>query len=164
MANWCKGILKARGEKNNLYRWIKNNFKKIDRGVFFETSIQLSDEYEGGTQAIIIKDMSQDKDVDTENTQFWIRGSNRAFINKFHINDFRGDEIEYLAFDYTQANMVSAELLKSFSEEYNIDFKITAFEPLLEFKQEVCVEQGEIKKDTITEYNNFIWECSTPFI
>ena len=49
--------------------------------------------------------------------------------------------------------------LAAISKQYDVAFKIYAFERGMEFNIDLEINKGEVIKEEYIEYDNYIWEC-----
>ena len=69
-----------------------------------------------------------------------------------------------LVVGFEAAWLIDVEYFAEMSKKYDIDFKIYAFEQGKEFNQNLEVVKGEIIKDEVIEFDDYIWECIDPTI
>lgn len=76
----------------------------------------------------------------------------------------RRDNTALIFIDVKQAWGFIADDLARISQKYGVDFRIFATESGMEFCQEIEVINGEITKDRIIPYTDFMWEAPDPRI
>lgn len=107
------------------------------------------------------------KDLENNINTLYIKETVRNFIKltSEEIYIYGNDKDEQLVcVDYKSAWGIDADELVGISKEYNIDFKIYAFERGMEFNQDIEIIKGEIIKDNKIEFVNYIWDCINPEI
>lgn len=57
---------------------------------------------------------------------------------------------------------VSAKELSLISKQYELDFRLYAFEAGMEFNRDIEIIHGEIKKDYEITFDDYKWECVCP--
>lgn len=162
MPNWCKGILKIRGKKENIIKFLKEGTVLIEgigepKEIKTEIEINKYDEIE-------IKNINREKNRDC----LYIKETVRHFIdpieNKIFIYDEDEEEQTICLEDFKAAWGIDVDALRTISKRYNIDIKIYGFERGMEVNQDIEIVKGEIIKDREIEFNNYIWECINPML
>lgn len=168
MPNWCEGVLKVRGSMENIKRFLfegtdYNDYKYIphlnEKGIISleETAIPR----EGVTTEI------DNNGVYITNTdELYIKDTRRMFVASDVIDSCvvrRGDTC-LIFIDVKQAWGFIADDLARISQKYGVDFRIFATDSGMEFCQEIEVINGEITKDRIIPYTDFMWEAPDPRI
>jgi hypothetical protein len=158
MPNWCVGTLKVRGEKEDIKRFLLEGLQPIQSMSAIltlmgrevpEIKVSVSeDEYE-----LIIKQDGKDG--------FHVKGTNRNFIDSNEITWNLEDEILMIE-DYQAAWGIDTNGLTDLSAEYNLDFKIYAFEQGMEFNLDFEVHKGTVIKNDEIKFSNYEWECIEP--
>ncbi|AJA41398.1 hypothetical protein AXJ14_gp078 [Geobacillus virus E3] len=98
--------------------------------------------------------------VKTNANHFHVKGSRRNFIESNIIEWYFDDHI--LMLDLSGAWTIDVETLTDLSKEYQLDFKIYAFERGMEFNIDFEVHKGEIIKCEEITFNDYDWECINP--
>lgn len=160
MPNWATGSIRLKGKVKNIVNFMDNgiegvdyigqkkpdNVIKVDHG-----DIECDYEFKGTAW---IKDTKR-AFIDTDTFKYW----NCVYIDADEIND----EIS-IAMPFKQAWKVSVEDFVAISKKYSVDVAIHAFEQGMEFEQDILIVGGEIKKNDKTDYEDYMFECSMPFI
>lgn len=163
MPNWCEGTLKVRGKFEDVKRWAKENItvynvkftKKADGTTEFE--------YVPVPDMVVFDDTCSDEFEIHVKNEAHIKNSRRHFIEKD----------EYLCFGYAERDTILVLRFKAawkideepfveMSKHYNVDFRLYGCERGMEFNQEVIIEHGEVIKDDVIEFDDYIWECPFP--
>ena len=148
MPNWCEGTLKVRGEKEDIVRFLKEGIEPI--GYLNDTEPVVIDEEE---YCIVLK---------TKKGGFYIKGTHRSFIEQCEIEYYYDNGI--LALEFKQAWGIDAVVLANISKEFNVDFKIYAYERGMEFNQDIEIHKGDIIKNQEIQFSDYAWECTNPNI
>lgn len=162
MPNWCKGILKIRGKKENIIKFLEEGTSLLD-GLFepkeIEPKIEIND-----CDEISIENLNKAKGIDC----LYIKGTIRNFIDpvKDEIYLYNTEEEEQIIClkNFKAAWRIDADALRVVSNRYNIDIKIYAFEAGMEFNQDIEIIKGEIIKDEEITFKDYVWECIEPNI
>lgn len=149
MPNWCTGVLKVRGEKSNLKKFILEGLKPVDP-FGKEGKILKIDEY---------------GDI-IYSGKLYIEGTRRGFVAGVDVYNYQFEEKaeSVICLDASFAWGIDAGELAEISKKYNVDFKIFAFEKGMEFNQDIEIIKGEIKTDIEIKYTDYKWECINPEI
>lgn len=139
--NTCKGILKIRGSRENISAFLKGSLIPINQ---HELKIFEKDDH----LTLRTKD------------SFYIKGSADNYIDSAKIQ-WHFEEILMIR-SYIASGTIDAEALAALSAEFQVDLKIYGFEHAMEFTQDVEVIKGEIIRNTIKYFENYIWECVDP--
>lgn len=149
MPNWCEGTLKIRGDYEAIKRFAAQGIQKTEVG------------YEG----------PEDEEIDFHVYDIGhIKGTLRGFVQSECIDIRRCDEHPekgICAFKYKEAWAVGVAEWQKISKEYGFDVKIMAIESGMKFVQDILIENGEIKKNTCTDYKgleDWLWECPFPLM
>lgn len=168
MPNWCEGVLKVRGPIENIKRFLLegidyNDYQYTphmnDNGIVSleETAIPREE---------ITKEIGDNGVYITNTDELYIKDTRRMFVASDDIGSdiIRRDNIALIFIDVKQAWGFIANDLARISQKYGVDFRIFATESGMQFCQEIEVLQGEITKDRIIPYTDFIWEAPDPRI
>jgi hypothetical protein len=156
MPNWCEGSLKVRGEKENIKRFLLEAFMPIQPAI-----LQILRPDIKGPELNVTEDEWSLTIESTGNDGFHVKGTRRNFIESSSI-EWEFDREVLIIDGFKAAWGVYADQLAEISKEYNIDFKIYAFEKGMEFNQDIEIHKGEIIKDDEIQFNDYYWECINP--
>lgn len=159
MPNWVEGKLKIRGDKKDMATFFKEEMREVEyQNVPVTNSIKI--------------DIDKDGDFVVEKIYFTHRfklKNARHYITESSIDSFysccksvNGKDVLVVGFE--AAWLIDAEYFAEMSKKYDIDFKIYAFEQGKEFNQNLEVVKGEIIKDEVIEFDDYVWECIDPTI
>lgn len=152
MPNWCEGTLKVRGTKEDIKRFL---IEAVNPVGF------LGDEVEPKT----IQEDQWEFTLKSKH-HFHIKGTHRNFIEsniEFHFDT--DDDIKICVIENFKAAWgIEPEPLAKLSKEYNIDFKIYAFERGKEFNLDLEIHKGDIVKYEEIEFQDYQWECISPHL
>ena len=158
MPNWCEGMLKIRGKQEDVFNLLAENLQVWKTIIIKEPKIDMREEID--KEAIV---------VDKEGESIWvkktayIKGTRRNFVEPNDINVWKGkDGNACIAVEFKAAWDVESEPYIKLSKAYNVDIKIEAFERGMEFSRYILIENGNLKEDKETEYDDYVWECVMP--
>ena len=155
MPNWCEGILKIRGKKENIIKFIEEGLENV--GLMGETINEKK-----------ILDEQEDYLQIKEDNTLHIKNTRRAFVydkyGEIFLYKIKKKDICVICLDFKQAWDIDTEPLAEISVKFNVDFKIFAFESGMQFNRDIEIIQGEIIKDEVIEYEDYIWDCINPHI
>ncbi len=158
MPNWCKGILKIRGKKENILKFFEEGTSLLEgfwepEEIKPEVKINMCDEVEI-------------QNINTDRNCLYIKDTRRHFIdpieNEIFINDADEEESVICLENFKAAWRIDTDPLRKISEKFNIDIKIYGFEAGMEFNQDIEIKKGKIIKDEKIEFENYAWECIDP--
>lgn len=155
MPNWCEGMLKIRGKQEDVFNLLADNLQ-----VWKVVTIRNDMREELDKEAIEID--REDETIYVEKTAH-IKGTRRNFVEPNEINVWkRKDGNACIAVKFKAAWGVESEPYIELSKAYNVDIKIEAFERGMEFSRYILIENGNLKEDKETEYDDYVWECVMP--
>ena len=158
MPNWCEGMLKIRGKQEDVFNLLADNLQVWKTIIIKEPKLYMREEID--KEAIV---------VDKEGESIWvkktayIKGTRRNFVEPNNINVWKGkDGNACIAVEFKAAWDVESEPYIKLSKAYNVDIKIEAFERGMEFSRYILIENGNLKEDKETKYDDYVWECVMP--
>lgn len=155
MPNWCEGMLKIRGKQEDVFNLLADNLQ-----VWKVVTIRDDMREELDKEAIEID--REDETIYVEKTAH-IKGTRRNFVEPNEINVWkRKDGNACIAVEFRAAWGVESEPYIELSKAYNVDIKIEAFESGMEFSRYILIENGNLKEDKETGYDDYVWECVMP--
>lgn len=158
MPNWCEGVLKARGKKKDLFKFLnygieRLNYKKGPDFSLEEIPLGLKVDEEFGEYEL------------TEESIGWlhIKDTRRCFLDSLHwwLPDDE-EEVVIRCIDIKQAWRLEVEQFANISRKYHIDFKIKGYESGGQFSQEFEILDGNITKYEEKQYENWWWDVDDP--
>jgi hypothetical protein len=154
MPNWCEGVLKVRGAKEEVKHFLLGALEPIPDGLFGEIPAK--------------KEVTEDEwelSISAKNG-FRVKGGRRDFVENDIVFNFETeDEIKVCTIDgYKAAWDIDVPALTILSKEHNVDLKIYAFERGQEFNRDIEIHKGEIIKDNEITFDHYDWECIHPSI
>lgn len=164
MPNWCEGIMKLRGNKENLLKFALEELIRVERKSFFEINHKklFGEDFDYTDYQLY---------VDNEKQDIWFKNSRRMFItqnidwwfdNAFNV---REEENYIQCLDIKQAWDIDVDDLLKIAQEYNLDIKVIAFESGMQFHREILIENGKLEKNITKQYDNtkeYEWEVYDP--
>ena len=158
MPNWCEGMLKIRGKQEDVFNLLADNLQVWKTIIIKEPKLYMREEID--KEAIV---------VDKEGELIWvkktayIKGTRRNFVEPNEIGVWKGkDGNACIAVEFKAAWDVESEPYIKLSKAYNVDIKIEAFERGMEFSRYILIENGNLKEDKETKYDDYVWECVMP--
>lgn len=163
MPNWCKGVLKVRGKKRDLLKFLNEGIKDIhykfdDQGHSVSEYLSPKIKTDENETEIILSECAGN---------LYIEGTRRSFITNNIDWWWSYDDEEKIytqLIDIQQAWRLEVEQFSEISRKYHIDFKIKGYECGMEFSQEFEIIQGNITMYQEQTYENYIWEVDDPRI
>lgn len=165
MPNWCEGILKIRGSKENVKKFMLECLEPMQDELAILISVAKETEPPAPNETIVRYDDEDEFTIET-NKGFYIKGTRRNFVDKKVIEFYHyGEDGRVLALDNFKAawGIDSAPYLKM-AIIYGVDIRIYGFERGMEFNQEIIIENGKIIKDDEIKYDDYNWECVMPHL
>jgi len=149
MPNWIEGTLKLRGKSEDLKRFFTEG---LEPSTFcgevepFDTFVKFN--------------FSDDYCCVDFYKQPHIKGTRRAFITGDCVEWHKG--YDTTAVEVKQAWNFEPEQFAEISKKYNLDIRLYGFEMGMEFCQEIEIIGGEVTRNNVIEYEDWIWECPMP--
>ncbi len=159
MPNWIEGKLKIRGDKKDMATFFKEEMREVEyQNVPVTNSIKIDIDKDG---EFVIEKIDFTHRFKLKNARHYITESS---IDSFYscCKSVNGKDVLVVGFE--AAWLIDAEYFAEMSKKYDIDFKIYAFEQGKEFNQNIEVVKGEIIKDEVIEFDDYVWECIDPTI
>lgn len=161
MPNWCTGDLKVRGKYKDIKNFLSKELVNLGGDIF-------NRKYE----EVIIEENDYELSVIVGNQGLWFRNAYRSYFeNGFDIYIDCDDEENKEEMIIT-ANLgelqtawgTDTKALTKLSEQYNLDFKIYAYEKGMEFNIDFEVHKGKVIKNYEIKFDDYVWECTNPEI
>jgi hypothetical protein len=159
MPNWAEGVMKIRGTRQNIRKFLVDGLKPIPN-ISQEIALMMGKEIE--KPKVEIQEDDWDFNMKSPNG-FHITGTRRAFIESPIEWFFNDSHEEVLTIDsFKQAWGVDAGPFAELSKQYDVDFKIYVFEKGMEFNQDIEIHKGEVIKDNEIKFDDYEWDCLMP--
>ena len=172
MPNWAEGNIRVRGKRENIIRYIQENFISIydlEGGKWEERPVHL--EIGAGGWELLIN-----KDADT-NGCIWFKNSKRMFIdydrcNFEHTHTISGefsddekhtnkDQVLYLD-GFKGAWGIDGEYFRKAATDYKVDIRLFVWERGMEWSSvSTFYRDGHVEDDSRT-YSEWMWESALP--
>lgn len=158
MPNWCSGELKVRGKYNDVKEFLLKEMCVLEGSIFNRVCKEPTiDE----TYGICIKVGSQG---------MWFRHAYRSYFEEDIDVDI--DEADRVNNEIVTLNLgllqsawgTDTQALTNLSAQYNLDFKIYAYEKGMEFNIDFEVHKGKVIKNDEIKFDDYKWECTNPSI
>lgn len=157
MPNWCSGVLKVRGTKDNIVNFLKNGLQCVDI---------IGDD--NGKHTVEVDETYDEITMNDVKGALWIKNTRRNFIENIshylYLSKYSDDTFVCAIDGFQAAWGIESKDLAEISKEYGIDLKIYAFEQGMQFNQDIEIVAGEVIKDEEIEFDNYEWECINPLI
>lgn len=139
MPNWCSGILKIKGEKKKIVRFLKESLQMLPNYSKY--------------------DFDEEEDLCVDRP-FYLNPTRRGFIDNIeaYFDIFEQDEKMTIKLKYRQAWNIETKELLLLCQKYNIDMRIYATEPGMCFDLDILIKNGEIIKDNTLKFSDHIFE------
>ena len=158
MPNWCEGMLKIRGKQEDVFNLLADNLQVWKTIIIKEPKFDMREEID--KEAIVVN--KEEESIWVKKTAH-IKGTHRNFVEQNDINVWKGkDGNACIAVEFKAAWDVESEPYIKLSKAYNVDIKIEVFERGMEFSRYILIENGNLKEDKETEYDDYVWECVMP--
>ena len=141
MPNWCEGVMKLRGTKDDILRFLKEGF---------EPSYKDS--------AIEIDQFGEEVNIINVN---YIENTQRAFVDEQMAYIPEKEDPVVLTLKVRQAWDFSAGDFMAISEKYDLDIRLFGWERGMGFSREILIVDNNIIKDRTYRYSD--WEWEVPF-
>lgn len=161
MPNWCTGDLKVRGKYKDIKEFLSKEFFALGGSI-------LNREYKEPT----IEEDDYGISIDVGSQGLWFRKAYRSYFEsdiEIYIDCDDKDAKEEMLITTNFGELRTAwgtdtTALTKLSKQYNLDFKIYAYERGMEFNIDFEVHKGEVIKNNEIKFDNYVWECTNPEI
>ena len=160
MPNWAEGILKIRGARKDVKKFLTEAMNPLPEPGS-ELKAILTGEQTEPPKAEIQED--EFDFVMRAPNGFHIKNTRRAFVEgviEYYFEDQAEDVVTIDTFK--QAWGVDAEPFIKHSKQYDLDIRIYVFERGMEFNQEIEIHKGELIKNNEIQFDDYEWECLMP--
>ena len=148
MPNWIEGVLKIRGDREHLLKFLNEGLDAVEGGSSSDWKITDYDD----TNEIYVQIRSAH-----------IVGSHRGFFeNTSDEIFFDDDEISIMCLDAQFAWNVDVDALVALSKACGVDFRFYGFERGMQFNREIEILQGQLTEDRTITFDDYEWECIDP--
>ena len=152
MSNWSEGILKVRGDYENVVKFFKENLQTVD---FFGANVE---------SALIIDDYDDSVLISLKKSAY-IKGTHRNFTESNYISIYRReDNTACVPIHIKGAWCIESNPYIKMSKDYDVDIKIESFERGMEFSQYILIEKGQLIENKEIQYDDYEWECPNPLV
>lgn len=158
MPNWCEGMLKIRGKQENVFNLLTDNLQVWKTVIVKDPKFDMREELD--KEAI---DIDRENEIIHVKKTAYIKGTRRNFVEPSDINVWKDkDGNSCVAIEFKADSDVLSEPYIELSKTYNVDIKIEVFEKSMEFSRYILVENGNLKENKETKYDDYVWECVMP--
>lgn len=157
MPNWCSGVLKVRGKKKDLIKFLKNGIERLEYS-------KVDSNLEVVEKPLNLKIDKEFDEYIIERKEGWLhlKDTRRCFLPKgleWYLED---TNIITQYIDIEQAWRLEVEQFANISRQYHLDFKIKGYESGCQFSQEFEILNGNITKYEDKTYDNWYWDVDDP--
>lgn len=159
MPNWCEGTFRARGNIENIKKFIIEGLGPVERD-----SLKVF-EVEGDN------DVAMDFEIETKYGLVWIKETHRHFfdfsewnfITLYWIN-MLSREVQIIV-PFKAAWDIRETDISKISKMYGIAIKVNGFERGVRFERSVeTTASGTVKEDIVRKYDDWDWDCPMPLL
>lgn len=159
MSNICSGVLKLRGTKEALLKFLKGEIKK--NNSIYMTYNAATSQYES---------IEFDDDISAElsyipylKCNVCLIGLKNSCVLGFVSWPWRDEKEVYIqCLKIGQIERLEVEQFANIARKYNIDLRIKGYNPDKEFSQEFEIVEGHITKYEEQVYDDYTWEVDDP--
>ncbi|WP_256092256.1 hypothetical protein [Streptococcus agalactiae] len=155
MPNWCEGVIKIRGTKSNILKYLNEILEVPVSSYRLEKGLIKFDDIDEEYYSFEI----QGRDV------FYLKGTKRAFINSKEIifclistECDKGETHIVTIGNFKQVWTIIPENYLELSKKYDVDLHIFGFEMGMKFTHEVEIHSGQLIKNRALKYEDYTWE------
>ena len=165
MPNWIEGVLKLRGTKESITRFIHEG---ISYGDFKREYIKDENNEISVKEIFIPRQCKIDEGdyyITISNTDsLHIKGTRRMFINsdKIEVYFHCEDDKHTVFLDVKRAWRLDENELLRIATDFGLDLRIFGTESSMEFCQLVEIVDGKVTIAKQIDYKDFDWECPDP--
>lgn len=138
MPNWCEGVMKLRGTKDNILRFLKEGF---------EPSYKNS--------AIEIDEFGEEVNIINVN---YIKNTQRAFVDEQYFYIIEAGDSTIVSIKTRQAWDFSVADFVEIAKKFNLDIRLFGWERGMEFSREILIVDNNKIKDRTYRYSDWDWE------
>lgn len=158
MPNWCVGDLKVRGKYKDIKEFLSKELINLGGSVLHRSYTEPT-----------IEEALYGLSVDTGSQGLWFKNMNRSCFESYICIDLDDDNDDETIITANLGELKSAwgvdtESLTNISKQYNLDFKIYAYEKGMEFNIDFEVHSGKVIKYDEIGFDDYVWECTNPSV
>lgn len=160
MPNWIEGVVKFRGEYNDLKNFLEKELIEVDM-----------DYTQNPIQSVVNHNVTIDEYGDIQgisDSNTWFKTFRRAFISgewSCSLWEKDGDSDKIFCANIKSAWNLNIDQVLEIANLYHIDIKGYMFESGMCFEQDFEVDRnGNIIKDDVIEHNNYAWDSINPLL
>jgi len=166
MANWCRGILKIRGTRENIIKFLNEEVvyfvaEKQSDGKYKNIaipSLNVNAEYEEGIE---FEECSRDLKLNIKYFKRCLGGVINCLLSE---ESFEREDGTYIVpFDFeTKWEIIPDEFIE-LSKTCGVDIRGKFYECGMGFTQEIEVIDGDLTLWKELDYKDYEWECENPY-
>lgn len=161
MPNWCAGNIRLRGKRAAILEFLKN---ELESRCFAGDNL-LRDPLEIVVDDCVVYARIPEARRNLTFDGIYIKGTDRNFITEEGLYVYLDEECEknIVCIDgFEAAWSVDAEPYLEKARRYGIDIRIVAFERRMKFMSEIEIVDGDIVKNSETNFDDWYWDCPMP--
>lgn len=138
MPNWCEGVMKLRGSKDNILRFLKEGFEPS-----YKNSVIEIDEF--------------GEEVNITNVNY-IKNTSRAFVDEQYFYIIEAGDSTIVSIKMRQCWDFAAAEFVEIAKKFNLDVRLFGWERGMRFSREVLIVDNNVIKDRTYKYSDWDWE------
>ena len=166
MANWCRGILKIRGTRENIIKFLTEEVvyfvaEKQSDGKYKNIAIPLLNVNAEYKEGIEFEECSRDLKLNIKYFKRCLGGVINCLLSE---ESFEREDGTYIVpFDFeTKWGIIPDEFI-ALSKTCGVDIRGKFYECGMEFTQEIEVIDGDLTLWKELDYKDYEWECENPY-
>lgn len=172
MPNWCQGVLKIRGPKENHLNFIKFGLVGLEYSseTHFNEIVPIETWWDKNEEELSV--------YKNPGMWIWIKDTKRAFLDFDERDTIDGlfyenpdDESDYISvLPIKQAWGIDYEEFAALAKKYELDMRIFAVEQGMGFWCDADIDKtgknnlGSASFKCVKNYSDFLWECPYPIL
>lgn len=171
MPNWIEGTFRARGEKENIKKFLMEGLSPSSSfGCEEEIKKEISFEEDNYLEFKYTLENKEDDSKRKSPTSLHIPKTRRNFVEldswgEICVYKSKNSNDFMFATRFKGAWAIDTDAIKEIAKEYEIDIRINGFERGMEFEQLFEVNrEGWTACESVIQYMDYIWECPMPLL
>lgn len=165
MPNWIEGTFRARGNKDNIKKFILEGLEACYR-------LKITTEIEENDDSLYVTfknpEVAENDKIEYPKT-LHIKDTRRNFIEDLCMGEiyaYKKENGEFqFASSFKSAWAIDTEPLANIAKRYEIDIRVNGYEKGMQFEQLLEVSRnGTVKCESFIQYEDYEWECPMPLL
>lgn len=144
MPNWCEGVMKLRGTKDDILRFIEGGLE----GSYKDSKIEI-DEF--------------GEEIDITDTH-WIKGTSKVFLDEQTAYIPEEEDPVVLTLKIRQAWNLDVTGFVEIAKEFDLDIRLFGWECGAQFSREIIIIDNNVIKDRTYHYKDWDWEVPFSYL